>query len=95
MLDFGSESDRKHALLDGHWSFFKDLVVLKALFGLQKPTDMSFDTTPFWVQCHNVPLAFMNSSIIQSFGERLGKVIEVDAGEGGDVLGNMLEFGLS
>lgn len=36
-----------------------------------------------WVQLHNLPLAFMHSSIIRKLGEQLGVVLEVDAGDRG------------
>lgn len=40
-----------------------------------------------WVQCHNVPLAFMNADIIQTIGDRIGQVLEVESGEDGDCVG--------
>ncbi|XP_073152582.1 uncharacterized protein [Henckelia pumila] len=82
-LDFASMTDRRRALMDGPWTFFKDLIVFKAPMGLQKSTDMVFDEIPVWVQCHNVPLAFMQDSIIRNIAEGIGRVIEIDSEEDG------------
>lgn len=38
---------------------------------------------PFWVQCHNIHLAFMYAPIIHSIGERIGRALEVEAGDDG------------
>ncbi|XP_073309825.1 uncharacterized protein [Primulina huaijiensis] len=87
LLDFASEIDRRHALLDGPWHFFKDMAIFKAPEGLQKTSDLVFDEIPMWVQCHNVPLAFMHSAIIRNLGSRIGRVLEVDEGEEGKCSG--------
>lgn len=60
LLNFSSLLDRSHALLDGPWTFFKHLVIFKEPVGLQSSTDMVFDAMPVWVQCHNIPLAYMH-----------------------------------
>lgn len=83
LLDLVLDIDRLRAMLDGPWSFFKDLVVFKAPVGLQRTVDMVFDEMTIWVQLHNVPLAFMIVPIIQSIGGKLGKVLEVEIGEDG------------
>lgn len=62
-------------------------MVFKASTGLQKPTDMIFDEMPSWVQCHNLPLAFMKKDILQNLDSRVGKVLKVDEGEGGSCTG--------
>lgn len=48
---------------------------------------MVFDELPIWVQCHNVPLAFMHSTIIMNVGERIGRVLEIDATKDGSCVG--------
>lgn len=88
-------SDRLHSILDGPWNFFKDLVVFKEPTGLQNPAFMSFDEILIWIQCHNVPWAFMNAAIIRNIGERLGRIVEIDAGEDGGCVGKFTrKFGL-
>lgn len=51
--------------------------------GLQNPNDLLFDEVPLSVQLHNLPLAFMHSTILRNLGEKLGTVIEVDEGDRG------------
>lgn len=46
--------------------------------GLQKPEDLLFDEIPIWVQCHNLLIVFMQSTILRYIGENIGRVIEVD-----------------
>lgn len=42
---------------------------------------MVFEEIPIWVQCHNVPIAFMHEDIIRHVGSQIGRVLEVEAGE--------------
>lgn len=86
-LDFLSEADRRHCLMDGPWSFFIDLVVFQIPTGFQKSIDMVFDEMPIWFQCHNVPLAFMNVPILRNIGSKHVRVLEVDSGEDGKCTG--------
>lgn len=71
LLDFQSIADRKHAMWDDLWSFFKDMIVFEDSIGLEKPTYMVFDEVSIWLQCHSVPLAFLHAFIILSVGERI------------------------
>lgn len=87
LLQFESLIDRRYAFDEGPWTFFKDLVIFKAPKGTQQATSIVFDELPIWVQCHNLPLAYMHSSILKNVGARLGKVIEVEAGEDGSCTG--------
>lgn len=87
ILEFISLSDRRRALLDGPWNFFKNLVLFKEPRGFQNPTGIVFDEISMWVQCHNLPIAFMHQSIIRKIGEQLGCVLDIDVGERGQCLG--------
>lgn len=84
---FVSEEDRRRALLEGPWHFFQSLVLFKAPLGLQNSSEVIFDEFEVWVQCHNLPVACMHATYIRSIGEQLGKVLEIDVGEGGLCLG--------
>lgn len=88
LLEFKAEQDRRRPLKDGPWNFFKDLVLFKEIKGLQQPRAIEFTDSSIWVQCHNLPLAFMNKSTLQKIGNRIGIVEELDAGENGKFLGN-------
>lgn len=84
---FTSEQDRGHALESGPWHFFQSLLVFKTIEGMQNPSDIVFDDFTVWVQCHNLPIKCMHPSVIKRIGEQIGKVEEVDIGEGGWCLG--------
>ncbi|XP_075483839.1 uncharacterized protein At4g02000-like [Primulina tabacum] len=87
LLDFHSVIDRRHVLMDGPWTFFKDLVVFKAPQGLQKPADLVFDEMPIWVQCYNIPIVFMQSTILRNIGSKIGQVLDIEAGDDGNCIG--------
>ncbi|KAK6115907.1 hypothetical protein DH2020_008176 [Rehmannia glutinosa] len=55
--------------------------------GLQHPRDITFDKIDIWVQLHSLPLAFMNKKVIESIGGKVGKLVEVDEGDGGNYWG--------
>jgi hypothetical protein len=40
--------------------------------------EIDFSNSPFWVQDHGIPLAWMNKDFIESIGRNVGQVLEVD-----------------
>lgn len=84
---FAIEEDKKHALVDGPWHFFNSLMSFKAPQGLQDPSEVKFEEITLWAQCHNLPVACMNPMVVRKIGEQIGKVEEIDTGEGGHCLG--------
>ncbi|XP_073041756.1 uncharacterized protein [Primulina eburnea] len=90
MLNFNSIMDKRNVMLGGPWNFFKDLVIFKEPTGLQKTMDINFDELAIWVQCHNLPFAFMHESVIRNLGERIGRVLEVDGEEDGNCTGKFV-----
>lgn len=75
-----------------HGIFFKDLVIVKAPNGFQQAAKMVFDELPIWVQCHNLPLAYMHATILKNVGGRLGKVLEIEASEDGSCAGKLSQI---
>lgn len=51
---------------------------------------MNFDKEEFWVQLHNLPLAYMNKECGDQIGKSIGRVIEVDVLEDGIGWGQFL-----
>ncbi|KAL5851560.1 hypothetical protein ACOSQ3_006678 [Xanthoceras sorbifolium] len=82
--------DRKRIFEGGHWSFDKCLLVLKEANGVGKLSDLNFDSTPFWVQMFNLPLACMSREIGVVLGSSLGEVKEVDMDANGNCWGRCL-----
>lgn len=87
IFEFKSPIDRRRALFDGPWHFFKNLVLFQEPSGFQNASEVLFDEFSLWVQLHNLPVAFMHPNILRRLGEQIGKVEEVDVGEGGCYLG--------
>ncbi|KAL6549237.1 hypothetical protein OROHE_009082 [Orobanche hederae] len=87
LIAFSSLADRRHTLFHGPWHFFQSLLLFKEPKGFQKPSEVCFDEFSIWVQCHNIPISCMDPVIIRKIGEKLGRVEEVDMGEGGSCMG--------
>lgn len=87
ILVFTNDRDRRHALFDGPWHFFDNLMLFKEPKGLEKPTDIIFSEFTTWIQIHNLPIACMNPSVIRQIAEAVGTVEEIDTGDGGNCLG--------
>lgn len=62
-------------------------MILKQTKAMQTPMEVEFEDITLWVQCHNVPLECMEPTIIRRIGEQVGKVEELDVGEGGLCVG--------
>lgn len=84
---FSSVSDRTRAMEDGPWHFFQSLLLFKEVRDLQNSVDVDFDEFQIWVQLHNLPVAYMHPQIVSEIGSSVGRVIEVDVGDGGHCLG--------
>lgn len=87
LLDFDSLVNRRYALDEGPWTFFKELVIFKAPTGFQQAAKMVFDELPIWVHYHNLPLAYMHALILKNVGARLVKVLQIETNEGGSCAG--------
>lgn len=83
---FKSITDRKRALCEGPWNFFKDVVIFKEPLGSLKPSEIVFEDVSIWVQFHNLPLAFMHPEVLRNIGGNIGTVIEVDTDDVGRCL---------
>ncbi|XP_073016147.1 uncharacterized protein [Primulina eburnea] len=92
VLEFSSALDRRRALMGGPWNFFRDLVVFKELQGLQQPRSINFSEISVWVQCHNLPIAFMHRSILEKIGSQIGNIEEMDGGENETFLGSFVRI---
>lgn len=87
LVTFASSDDLRRTLSDGPWHYFQSLMLFKAPQGLQNPADIIFDELVIWVQCHNLPIKCMHPPTVRRIGEQVGRVVEVDIGEGGGCVG--------
>lgn len=42
------------------------------------PLEVYFDANPFWIQVHNLPMEYMNSSNATTILSKIGRVMEVE-----------------
>ncbi|KAL5823176.1 hypothetical protein ACOSQ4_021076 [Xanthoceras sorbifolium] len=90
VFQFQNQVDKRRVLMGGPWSFDKCLIVLEEPLGDCKFLEMGFTTVQFWIQLHNVPLVCMTKEIGWALGNKLGRVLDIDAGATGDCLGRFL-----
>lgn len=86
-MEFKSAMDRRRALWEGPWHFFRDVVIFKEINGLENLREIRFEEISIWMQCHNLPVAFMSRSILEQIGNQIGVIDEIDAGGTGTYLG--------
>lgn len=72
------------------WLFDVALYSLKLFEGCTPPSKMPFDKEAFWVQMHNLSLAYMNDEIGHQIGDTIGKVLHCDVDENGNGWGQVL-----
>ncbi|XP_073152092.1 uncharacterized protein [Henckelia pumila] len=87
IFDFALKVDRIRALREGPWNFFQDLIVFKVLTGLEGPQSVNYDEISIWLQCHNIPVAFLNKPTLENTGAQIGMVEKLDGGVSGSFLG--------
>ncbi|KAK6164317.1 hypothetical protein DH2020_001181 [Rehmannia glutinosa] len=92
IMEFRSAVDRHKALTEGPWNIFRSLVLFQEVKGLQNLREIIFDKVDIWVQLHNLPMAFMNKRVLETIGGKVGEVLEIDEGEGGNLLELELEW---
>lgn len=68
LMEFKAIADRRRALHDGPWHFFRDLMVIKEINGLENIRALTFEEISIWAQCHNLPVAFLNQPILEQIG---------------------------
>ncbi|KAK6164361.1 hypothetical protein DH2020_001225 [Rehmannia glutinosa] len=82
VLEFNNPMDRRRVIeRGGPWHFFRNLILFQEFNGVQSPDTLDFTKWEVWVQCHNVPIAYMQEEIIRKIGNQIGQVIEIDKGE--------------
>ncbi|KAK6163027.1 hypothetical protein DH2020_002868 [Rehmannia glutinosa] len=87
IMEFRSIVDKRRTLTEGPWNFHRNLVLFQEIQGLQNPRSVTFEKIDIWVQLHNLPIAFMNRNILEMIGSKIGLILEIDEGEGGNFWG--------
>ncbi|XP_041020491.1 uncharacterized protein LOC121262146 [Juglans microcarpa x Juglans regia] len=77
-IEFQQVQDKEKVLSIRPWCFDRNLLTLQEVDENVSINAMQFRYEPFWIQCHNLPLAAMTEDIGEQFGSSLGHVIRVD-----------------
>ncbi|EEF40212.1 conserved hypothetical protein [Ricinus communis] len=77
-------------MVDGLWSSDKCLIVFSIISETQHLGDVLFDKVNFWVQIHNVSVAYISIDVAKKLGNEIGQVVDIDGGTTGSSIGRYL-----
>lgn len=77
-FQFKSKGDMQRVLAMEPWHFNKHVLVLKRITDAAQPSEIEFNSTPFWMRLYDLPFNGRTESTIQQIGGRFGEVLEVD-----------------
>ncbi|KAI7991576.1 hypothetical protein LOK49_LG12G02484 [Camellia lanceoleosa] len=86
LFQFSEAEDRNRILSERPWSIMGSLLVLQTLSPNQTFEEVDFNWCPFWVQAHGLPIQNMTKQNGLILGNRLGKVLSVEAPQDGLLL---------
>ncbi|XP_015576640.1 uncharacterized protein LOC107261492 [Ricinus communis] len=90
VLHFKSSEERHKIMVDGLWSSDKCLIVFSIISETQHLGDVLFDKVNFWVQIHNVSVAYISIDVAKKLGNEIGQVVDIDGGTTGSSIGRYL-----
>ncbi|KAJ8433591.1 hypothetical protein Cgig2_016521 [Carnegiea gigantea] len=65
---------------EGPWTFDGYTLLLKELTGMEKYSEVVFDTTRFWVKVYDVPALKQTRAFAEFIANKVGKFVTVDKG---------------
>ncbi|GMP90113.1 hypothetical protein CsSME_00041385 [Camellia sinensis var. sinensis] len=92
LIPFGHIVDKCRVMINGPWSFDKQLVMLKEFNGALQPSEITFSTMEFWVHKSNLPLISMTRDAGVLLGNNLGKFVDMEYGDRGISWGRTLRI---
>ncbi|KAH7864429.1 hypothetical protein Vadar_029522 [Vaccinium darrowii] len=75
---FEDAEDRRNVVQEGPWSVMNNLMVLLPLADGMVIPELQFNTCPFWVQIHGLPVEKMSRANAESIGKRFGKLLALE-----------------
>ncbi|XP_042950274.1 uncharacterized protein LOC122282385 [Carya illinoinensis] len=90
LIEFQKVQDKEKVLSGRPWCFDRNLLTLQEVDAKTSINATQFRFEPFWVQCHNLPLAAVNEDIGEKLGNCIGHVIRVDTDSDGSAWGRCL-----
>nr|XP_020191607.1 uncharacterized protein LOC109777374 [Aegilops tauschii subsp. strangulata] len=89
-VQFGSEGDWRHVLINGPWQYDFAVLVMKDYEGDKRPSEMIFDKVDVWVRVSDLPPDKRTEVFGRALGNWLGETIKVDVDREGVARGNQL-----
>lgn len=83
IITFSAEGDYNFVMQGGPWLHRGDALVIAQFDGLTNPSMVPLETVPIWVRIYDLPLVMMNKTRGELYGNKLGRVREVDVDEDG------------
>lgn len=78
LFTFENEMHSRDVKRKAPWFFMNKLMCVEYWIPEVSPHEIYFDLAPFWLQIHNLPMEFLNSSNVTTILSRVGKVLEVE-----------------
>ncbi|KAH7863111.1 hypothetical protein Vadar_013459 [Vaccinium darrowii] len=83
LFRFENMEDRSNIIQEGPWSVMNNLLVLIPLMDGMVVSELNFNLCPFWVQIHGLPVEKLNRANAEIVGNRLGKLMALEAATDG------------
>lgn len=77
-FQFQARSDMQKVLAMEPWHFNKHALVLKQASEVSHPSELRFDTIPFWIRLYDLPFTGRDEKTARIIGGRFGDVVEID-----------------
>jgi hypothetical protein len=81
MAAFPSDAALKHVFSSSPWTFDKKLILMARFVGDLQPSAVKFTHAAFWIRLVNLPIKSMTREMGEDIGQRVGRLITVDAPE--------------
>lgn len=78
LFHFTREEDKKEVLKKAPWFTMNQLLVLETWHPHVAYHQIEFNSSPFWIQIHNLPLELMNVSNARKLPQKVGEVMEIE-----------------
>lgn len=92
LFEFSDGEDKRRVMEGRPWSFDRQILVIREFDGQTPPAQMTLNSSVFWVQIHDMPLACMTKSVGIKIGESIGELEDIEIEEDGIGWGRYLRI---
>jgi hypothetical protein len=90
LFSFLQPGGKRRAIMEGPWEFGGDLLIVVDFDKSKRLKDLDFNYVSIWIRIYDLPFGMMNAATGKAIGDKLGKMLEVDAEEDGSAVGSYL-----